>query len=220
LLEFNDLLRKAEVDLDDVLVMRQRPYEPQLRRVFAWIEGDRPDLFAAYQASQFSRAEKALSRARFLASFIGLSSRRALFVALYDVKSARKITREAFWAMPENRELQQLGMTGFTAEDTRSEVLWFDLGADDVSEPYSGRLEIEWPGGERSWFRWACRYGEQILLEVVLDTPEKTTVTLQALELADGSIAKTADDIGTDYGPHKLFRSSVEGFLNKTPCDC
>lgn len=155
MLDFNDLLTKAHINPAEVLVMRHRPREQELRRVFAWIAGDRSDLFRAYQAFQFSRAEKALSRARFLASFIGLISARALFVTFYDVKSAHTVTPDEFWAIPENVELSRLGMTGWPKEDATRNALWFDLRPVETFQRLSGRLEIEWTGGERSWFRWA-----------------------------------------------------------------
>jgi hypothetical protein len=156
-LEFNDLLVKAGIDPAKVLVMRHRPYEPKLRRVFAWIAAERPDLFKAYQASQFPRAEKALSRAQYLASFVGLTAGRALFVTLYEVGATKTITPDDFWAIPENSELHSLGMTGWPADDQPRSALWFDLRSIDAIEGFSGRLEIGWTGGERSWFRWAER---------------------------------------------------------------
>lgn len=168
--------------------MRHRPYEPGLRRVFAWIAADRPDLYKTYQASQFSRAEKSLSRARYLASFIGLASGRAVFVTLYNVASATPITRDKLWEIPENIELVRLGMTGWSKGDDLRDRLWFDLQSSGPFQPFSGRLEVEWPGGERSWFRWANKnkfpvtaIHETSVLE--RDMPDWDVLTLQWSEL-------------------------------------
>lgn len=157
MLEFNDLLIKAGIDQTKVLIMRHRPFEPELRRVFAWVAADRPDLFREYQAVQYPRAEKAMSRAEFIASFIGLDPARAVFVALYEVGRATTLTRDEFWAIQENIELRALGMSGLSGDDDRENVLWFDLRNSDVFKDLAGRLEIIWSGGERSWFRWADR---------------------------------------------------------------
>ena len=46
--------------------------------------------------------------------------------------------------------------------DNRKEVIWFDLELLDIYRDWIGRLEIEWPGKERSWWRWANRNQFQI----------------------------------------------------------
>ncbi len=157
MLEFNDLLVKAGIDPAKVLVMRHRPSEAKLRRVFAWIAADRPDLFKAYQATQLPRAGKALARAQYVASFIGRTAGRALFVTLYEVGAAKTITPDDFRAIPEFSELVSLGMAGWSADGPRAGALMFDLRPIDAFEGLLGRLEIAWTGGERSWFRWANR---------------------------------------------------------------
>jgi hypothetical protein len=46
-------------------------------------------------------------------------------------------------------------MKGFSGD--RPSILWFDLKKMDFYADWSGRLVISWPGGERSWWRWADR---------------------------------------------------------------
>jgi hypothetical protein len=46
-------------------------------------------------------------------------------------------------------------MTGFNGD--RPHILWFDLIKTDFYADWSGRLVVNWPGGERSWWRWADR---------------------------------------------------------------
>lgn len=157
MLELNDLIHKAGIDPAEVLVMRHRPQEPELRRVFAWIATERPELFKAYQASQFPRAEKALAKARYIVSLIGFKPTRALFINIYEVCGQETVTRGTFLDIPENIQLTELGMTGWSAKSGQQDAIWFDLQKLDSLSDLSGRLEIEWVGGERSWFRWAQR---------------------------------------------------------------
>jgi hypothetical protein len=54
----NDLLSRANVDSTDVLVLRQRPVEPQLRKVLPWLAAERPEVFNAYQQTSGSVADE------------------------------------------------------------------------------------------------------------------------------------------------------------------
>jgi hypothetical protein len=74
---FNDLLLKKGIDPRQVLVLRHRPSEPKLNRVFPRVAAERPDIFNAYQQTQTIRVEGAMKRARFVASFIGHEPRKA-----------------------------------------------------------------------------------------------------------------------------------------------
>lgn len=154
-MEFNDLIVKAGHDPSDVLVFRHRPIEQRLRRILPWLAGEKPDLFNAFQRSHGPAAEKAMMKAKYIASFIGIESGKAVFVGLYRRNQFRKITKEMFLAIPENRALIELGMDGFNAN--QGDTIWFDLELMDFYNEWSGRLQIDWPGGERSWWRWANR---------------------------------------------------------------
>lgn len=79
-------------------------------------------------------------------------------------------------------------MAGWSTDGPRDGALWFDLRSIDAFEGFSGRLEIEWTGGERSWFRWASRnhfpiaaIHESIRLEQ--DMPDWDVLTLRWSEL-------------------------------------
>lgn len=109
-MNFNDLLTKASIDPSSVLVYRHRPFEPKLRRILPWLAGNRPDLFNAYQRSQGPKAEKAMTKAEYVAAFVGDDAGRTIFVNLYKREGWRRLTREELFAIPENQELVKLGM--------------------------------------------------------------------------------------------------------------
>ena len=155
LTSLNALLESAGLDQKRTLVARHRPYEPSLRKVFPWIVSERPSLFVAYQRSQFSTLEKAMTKADHLLAFVGLEPGSAVFARAFRIGAHRTLDREAFWGIPENQELQSLGMTGM--EQDRAETLWFDLEDIDLFSDAFGRLVVGWPGLERSWWRWADR---------------------------------------------------------------
>ena len=48
-MELSDLLTKKNIPLKNVLVMRHRPTEPELRKALPWLAAERPDTFNAYQ---------------------------------------------------------------------------------------------------------------------------------------------------------------------------
>lgn len=58
--------------------------------------------------------------------------------------------------VPANIDMRAFGMRGFLKGD-RESVLWFDLGPTDFYKEWKGRLVVDWPGSERSWWRWADR---------------------------------------------------------------
>jgi len=156
-LDLTDLLQKHEIPPASVLVLRHRPQEPKLRRMLSWLAAEKPDLYNAYQQAQFPKVEKAFTRAKYIASFIGVAAGRALFAGLYAVKSWRQIGSEEYWKIPANKELHEsFGMAGFGSN--RSTTLWFELIlSTDFYAAWRGRLVIRWPGLERSWWRWADR---------------------------------------------------------------
>jgi len=56
----NALLIEGNIDPREVLVMRHRPYEPELRKVLPWLAAEKPDVFNAYQQTQGKKVEKAM----------------------------------------------------------------------------------------------------------------------------------------------------------------
>jgi hypothetical protein len=156
-LNFNLLLASHSIEPGEVMVMRHRPFEQELQKVLPWLAAERPDVFNAYQQAQGLKVENALCGAKFLASFIGHEPGKAVFVGLYSVCGNRSISLQEFWTHPANQYLKTLGMKGFTGEDGRTSILWFDLQLTNRISEWKGKLVVNWPGLERSWWRWADR---------------------------------------------------------------
>lgn len=154
-MDFNDLLVKREIDPKTVLVLRHRPPERELRKVFPWLAAERPDTFNAYQQTQGPKLEKSMQEADYVASFIGHEAGKAAFIGLYRRGAWHPLTYEEYWAKPAYIEMRAFGMRGFQGE--RKTVLWFDLEPTDFYEEWKGRLIVAWPPPEISWWRWADR---------------------------------------------------------------
>ncbi|GAB2502001.1 hypothetical protein GCM10027084_15460 [Pseudoxanthomonas sangjuensis] len=151
-LDFNALLQAEGVDPRGVVVLRHRPYEPELRKVFPWLIAERRELFDAYQRTHGKPVESSVARATHVASFFGHEAGRALFVGLYRVAGSTRISRDDYWGMPEHQTLADFGMIGLTK---REGCLLFDLKPLVAMAEWSGRLVCRWPGLERAWRRWA-----------------------------------------------------------------
>jgi hypothetical protein len=166
MIQLNDLLRVVGVEPREVLVFRHRPKEPKLREVLPWFAAEKPEIFNAYQQTQGERAEGALSRAGYAASFIGHEAGKALFVGLYKVGASRPLTVKQYWDVPAFKEMKKFGMEGFTATN-RSSILWFELTLLDLYAQWKGKLVVRWPPPERSWWRLADR--NEIFVESISD---------------------------------------------------
>lgn len=90
-----------------------------------------------------------------LASFIAHGPGRALFVGLYSIGESKLLTPERYAAIPEYRELKSLSHKGFRATARRPLVRWFDLKLVDFYSDWRGKLVVDWPPPERSWWRRA-----------------------------------------------------------------
>ena len=170
-MNLKDLLTGKSIDPQQVLVMRHRPPEPGLNKVLPWLAAEKPDVFNAYQQTQVPRVEKALLRARYVASFIRYQSGKALFIGLYRnrIEGSRPLTYEEYWSLPANMQMKVFGMKGFTREDGRSSILWFDLALTDFYAPWKGKLVVGWPRPEISWWRWAHPSGALMPVVAVLE---------------------------------------------------
>jgi len=155
-MEFNDLLIKGGIDPKTVLVLRHRPEERELRKVLPWLAAERHKTYNAYQQTQRVNVEKAMMKADYVASFIGHEAGKALFIGLYRRGKYHPLTCEEYWRVPANMELRSFGMRGFV-EGERETALWFDLVPTDFYREWKGRLIVNWPPPERSWWRWANR---------------------------------------------------------------
>lgn len=153
---FNDLLQKRGIDSARVVVLRHRPFERELAKVLPWLAAEKPDLFNAYQQTQGEKLERTmrtLEGTGYVASFIGHEAGKALFVGIYEIAAFRPLSREDYWKIPAFTELKSLGMKGFTEDEGRETILWFDLNLTDAYADWKGKLVIGWPPPERSWWR-------------------------------------------------------------------
>ena len=90
-MNLTDLLRKNDIDPEQVLVFRHRPTEPALNRALPLLASERPELFNAYQQTQGKTLEKVMAggKARYIAPFIGHEAGKALFIGLYSIAGSR-----------------------------------------------------------------------------------------------------------------------------------
>ncbi|MCH9806884.1 MAG: GIY-YIG nuclease family protein [Alphaproteobacteria bacterium] len=153
--EFNDALARQSIDPECVLIMRHRPPEAELRRQLPWLATERHAVFNAYQAFQ-PRAERAMQRATYLASFIGQGAGRATFVGLYRITGQRQLAPGEIDDIAEYRVLAGLGVEPST-EEVQAGHHYFELSMSEHFADWSGRLICKWPPPDRSWYRWASR---------------------------------------------------------------
>ncbi len=187
-MDFSDLLQKKEIDPEHVLVLRHRPFEPELNKILPWFAAERPDVFNAYQQAQGEKLERAMMDAKYIASFIGHKPAKALFVGLYLINGSKPITQEEYWQIPANIEMKKFGMKGFTDEDVRPSLQWFDLVVTEFYDSWKGRLVVNWPPPERSWWRRGHRNNFAIaaILEdsaLIKDIPEWDTMVFKHEQL-------------------------------------
>lgn len=153
----NDLLRLDNIDPADVIVLRHRPADQQLRRVLPWLAAEAPDVFNAYQQTQGSVVENAMRQREgrgYVAAFIGMDAGAAVFVGLYRIHKSEVMTEGRFGRM---RAIQQLRKysTPSDARQPDAQVRWFHMQAHSFRADWKGKLEVAWPGLERSWYRLA-----------------------------------------------------------------
>jgi hypothetical protein len=149
------LLTAKGFDPREVLVLRHRPTEPRLNEVMPWFAAEKPDVFNAYQQTQGEKLEQVMTRAKYVASFLGREPGKALFIGLYQIGASRSLTFEEYWKVPAYVEMKEFGMHGFRLESGRESVLWFDLALTNFYTDWKGKLIVSWPPPERSWWRRA-----------------------------------------------------------------
>jgi hypothetical protein len=154
-MNLNNLLIENQIDPQHVLVLRHRPFEPDLRKVFPLIAADRPDLFNAYQQTHGERVEKVMLGVQYVLSMLGMEPGRAVFVGLYKVGKTKPLSYAQYWRISQHIELKRLGMKGFSGR--RASCLWFDLKLQDFYKSWKGKLVVDWPPPERAWWRRAHR---------------------------------------------------------------
>jgi hypothetical protein len=165
-MEFNELLIKKGIPTKKVLLLRHRPVEPELNKVIKWLASERHEIFNASQQTQIVRVQDAMAKMSglgyYVASFIGDQPGRALFVGLYSIDGAKKLTQAECYQIPAYRKMK--GFAGKTIADDppRDYILWFDLVLTDHYSSWKGKLVIEWRG-ERAWWRYADRNKMEVI---------------------------------------------------------
>ena len=155
MLDFNKLLELVDLPPSETLLVRHVPIEPALRRVLPWLVIERPELWLAYQRIQWETLEKAMTRGRYIASFIGQEPVTATLAGVYGIGASRELDLEGYRTFPGNAELEGLGMSGRNSD--MGTCLAFDLEPLGHYSDWIGRLVIEWPKPYQQWWRWAGR---------------------------------------------------------------
>ncbi|MEQ1775235.1 MAG: GIY-YIG nuclease family protein [Burkholderiales bacterium] len=159
-MNLKDMLKSRDIDLQHVLVLRNRPTEPELKKALPWLAAERLELFTAYQQAHGGNLEGAMEAIKgvgYVASFIGQKPKEATFVGLYKIVSSKPLTYEQFWKIPANIELEKFGMKHWYAMHANRSVRWFNLVLHDFYKHWRGKLVVGWPPPERSWWRRAHR---------------------------------------------------------------
>jgi len=206
---FNDMLGHFDIDPKQVLAIRHTPSEPQFKKDFLRLVLPRADLFNSYQQFQTKKVEKAMTEVAYLASFIGHQPGKAVFVGLYSIRGSKPFTHDEYWQLPAHVEMKtRFGVRGFTEEDGRSSILCFDLQEMVVFYgSWKGKLVVEWPPPEVSWWRRADRNNlrvfavlEESLLDAAPPNWRELKLTWEALsELSPRWKAKLSEWRGIYY---------------------
>lgn len=193
-MDFKDLLIGEKLDPEKVLVLRHVPTEAELRKALPWLAIERPDVFNAYQQTQGTRLEAAMTKAAMVASFIGGEAGRATFVGLFRIAGHKTVARADFWNIPGYSELKPLGMRGFAEEDNRASVEYFDLVQADFYPEWKGKLVVGWPAPERQWWRRAHKnefpiraIHEESVFESGMPDWDELSLTWQELKILPNS---------------------------------
>lgn len=168
-MNLKDLLLGKAIDPQRVLVLRHRPVEPELNKWLPWLAAEKPHVFNAYQQTQTTQVEGEMTRAEYVAAFIGHAAGKALFVGLFSINGSRAITPRQYWKIPANVELKAYGHNGFTDDSPRPSILWFDLALTDFYADWKGKLVVRWPPLDKNWHRWAHRPKNEMSVLSILE---------------------------------------------------
>ena len=152
MLDYRTLLEMEGIGPEGTLIVRHLPEEKALKRVLPWLAVERPALWLAYQQIQWQALEKAMTRAKYIVSFIGQDAAAATFAGIYRVGKWQVLDYEGYCKFPGNRELEELGMSGRAPD--MADCLAFELERLDHQAEWLGRLVISWPKPYQQWWRW------------------------------------------------------------------
>src|SRR5690348_10075724 len=108
-MELNDLLQKHGIDPQRVLVLRHRPFEPELNKVLPWLAAEKPEVYNAYQQTQGEKLERVMTSVEYVVSLIGHEPGKALFVGVYSNGGNHPITCAEYWQVPAYVEMKKFG---------------------------------------------------------------------------------------------------------------
>jgi hypothetical protein len=149
MLTFNALLDSVGVDLSSARLVRHR-HQAKHQQTMSQ-DAIRQELrFEVYQSCQAdTRVIALLSKAKFLAAFVAGRRSETIFVGLWNVLSVQP----GFVPDP---YLQN-------SAPTSGGTVVFDLRRSDSLREYTGRLLVDWGGGERAWVQYAHRRNKRIV---------------------------------------------------------
>lgn len=148
MLRFNNLLASADIDPASVRLVRHR--DPIYNRAIYEDAVRRRPRFEQYQAGQGSPRVVALFKAaQVLASFVVDERGQTVFVGLWRVRGFKNCY------VPDPYR-------GTDPAPSPTSV-FFDLERMAELDDYSGRVVVEWGGGERAWVQYAQRQDKQIV---------------------------------------------------------
>jgi hypothetical protein len=184
-LSFNQLLSNNGFDLVETNLIRHRPTEKKLQKLFPWLVSERPELFDLYQSTQSPTREASILRRRYLASFVGLDDGKTVFIGFYKrqeyrLKSRREFQTDSRWA-----DLKSFGCSSFPEEKR----IQFKFDEVEVFQKFKGRILIDWGPGKRSIIQLATSrefeieaIGEINLLVNAIPNAEIIDITWQELQ--------------------------------------
>lgn len=165
-LVFNDLLRLAGLDPEDVSVILHTTSLRPLRSMLRYLAAERRDLFDAYQAVHSDQATATLRRRNLVATFLPFDDGRLLFERLYRIAAAEDRPTTEIYANPAYRELEDAYGATDTGPDrniaARETQVHFTLEPVDALEDLRGRIVIPAPVG-RTYVRIAGRLDATVL---------------------------------------------------------
>lgn len=157
MLSFNSLLESQNIDPAETRLVRHKHRIAQGRVYHDAIYRD--PRFEQYQATQANPTViRQLQTARVIASFVADLTGRTVFVGLWRVLGSRP----------------EYGLDPYVEDAGRSkhQHFVFDFERDPALDHYTGRLIIEWGGGERAWVQYADRQDKEIVeLQRVIQEP-------------------------------------------------
>jgi hypothetical protein len=157
-MDLNHLLTEKGIDPSKTLVMRHSPQRPNFARIAPWLITERPEVFNAYQQTQYPRVEKQLLKADYLASFYGHEAGKAVFIGIYEMAGSTVLPIAKLKKIHAYSEFLK-----FWGKVEQTKYRWFDLKLTHHYSDWKAKLVIKWPPPEIAYSRWASQNRFEIL---------------------------------------------------------